>query len=317
MKIGLISNRNARQNRKRLDRIVAPLAGLDNVDAVIIEGVLGMPEALRRFADTGVEIVAVNGGDGTVQAALSMLWRENRFAMPPRIAVIPGGNTNMIAHDVNEHRRPEAAAAQLAEIARGVRPAATAPRRLLKVENTGTGEVLRGGFFGTGAIYRAVQATRRSVHPMHIESDAAAGVTLAGILLRRVFTFGRADSIVRGDPMTSRFDDGHTDDGTNLLLLATTLDTLLLSSRPYWGTQPGALHWTAVRYPAPRLLRAVRRVLWRGGDGLDPAIYLSRNAVRIELKMDCPFTLDGEFYAPRDGKPVILSAEEPVDYVRC
>src|SRR3546814_8975692 len=100
--------------------------------------------------------------------------------------------------------------------------------------------------------------------------------------------------IFYGDRVGMTFDDGRTETLEALLVLATTLERLVLGSRPFWGGGGGHLRFTAVAYPPQGLLRHARRVLYGGEDRALPAGYLSRASDRIALAMDCPFTLDGE-----------------------
>ena len=58
--------------------------------------------ALRTIARVKPKVLVINGGDGTVQAALTELlpWRPFRRQTPPPVAVLPNGKTNLIAHDL-------------------------------------------------------------------------------------------------------------------------------------------------------------------------------------------------------------------------
>src|SRR3546814_1330268 len=60
---------------------------------------------LDSFAADGVDVVAVAGGDGTVQAVLTALYGRRPFRRPPLLAVLPRGTTNMTAADIGLPRR--------------------------------------------------------------------------------------------------------------------------------------------------------------------------------------------------------------------
>src|SRR3546814_5708911 len=52
-------------------------------------------------------IVGSNGGDGTVQAALTELYSGGHFGgSPPPVAVLPNGKTNLIALDLGAEGDP-------------------------------------------------------------------------------------------------------------------------------------------------------------------------------------------------------------------
>ena len=57
--------------------------------------------ALKTIARVKPKVLVINGGDGTVQAALTELYHGGHFGGdPPPVAVLPNGKTNLIAHDL-------------------------------------------------------------------------------------------------------------------------------------------------------------------------------------------------------------------------
>ena len=58
-------------------------------------------EALKTIARVHPKVLVINGGDGTVQAALTELYNGGHFGTsPPPVAVLPSGKTNLIALDL-------------------------------------------------------------------------------------------------------------------------------------------------------------------------------------------------------------------------
>src|SRR3546814_15039037 len=94
-----------------------------------------------------------------------------------------------------------------------------------------------------------------------------AGV-LGGWLLGRRGSTGQSDTgqdgIFYGDRVGMTFDDGRVETMDALLVLTTTLERLVLGSRPFWGGAGGALPFTAIAYPPDGLLRHARRVALTG-----------------------------------------------------
>ena len=86
------------------------LNGLDSIRSVIHDnpGVIRhdvrtpqeVLEALLDFARRDVDLLAVNGGDGTVQAVLTSLFLHQPFRIMPLLAVLQAGTTSMTARDV-------------------------------------------------------------------------------------------------------------------------------------------------------------------------------------------------------------------------
>jgi hypothetical protein len=133
-----------------------------------------------------------------------------------------------------------------------------------------------------------------------------------------MFRRNGGDPVIRGDDIRVNIDAGPPQELTQLLALVTTLDRLVLGSRPFWGAGEGALRYTGIAYPPNRLLRSAYRVLYGGDDRhLPEPYYVSRNADRISLEMSCPFTLDGEIFQPAPTTPVELSRGGRIRFLRC
>ena len=86
------------------------------VTAEVVQTPEAVVETLRAFHAEGVELIAVAGGDGTLQAALTGLLRD--LALPaetlPKLLVIGGGTTNMSAADLGTRCQPPVALTRLA-----------------------------------------------------------------------------------------------------------------------------------------------------------------------------------------------------------
>jgi hypothetical protein len=176
-------------------------------------------------------------------------------------------------------------------------------------------------FFGGAGICRAIDVCHTRVHPLKLEADTAAAVTLAGLLGGWLLRGGRGgkggDGIFYGDRITMTLDDSRSEIMESLVILATTLDRLILRSRPFWGGGSGHLRFTAIGYPPQGLLRYAWRMLYGGEQRKLPAeTYLSRASNRVALAMDCPFTLDGEIFQPTPGRELVLTAADEARFVR-
>lgn len=314
--IGLVSNPGSQQNRRDLSTIEAAAANAGWRHRVLSD-MAELPSALRELADQGVELLAVNGGDGTVQAVLTELLEARPFAALPRLALLPRGMTNMTAADVGLRGKPVPAIGRLSARWR-TRDlgGCVAARQVLRLENVPGFPVQRGMFFGAASICRAIDYCHSRIHPWRIGADLASALTLARLLLSWLLR-GRHSGIVAGERIAARFDNGPESAGEIVLALATTLDKLVLGSQPFWNQQGEPLRYTAIAYPPDRLLRYARQVLYGGNAPKLPAEgYLSRGAHRVELSFEGPFTLDGQmFRAPTDG-PLIITAPEAVEFLR-
>ncbi|WP_193371326.1 diacylglycerol kinase family protein [Pelagibius marinus] len=320
-RIGVITNPGSQRNKAGLGELRELLDGASNVEHAILDKITDIPEILRGFARREVGVVAVAGGDGTVQAALTELYGQRPFESDPLLVVVPRGMTNMIAADVGLKRRGLKGLQRLLAADAETLARACLTRRILRLENALNHQPQYGMFFGGAGITRAIEACRSKVHPYNIKSDSAAAVTLAGLLggwLLRGGKGGRKEgSIFYGDRIAMTFDEAPRETLESLLVLATTLDKLILGSRPFWGGDAGHLRFTAIAYPPKGILRYALRILYGGPERkLAPETYLSRSVRRVALAMDCPFTLDGEIFEPTPGKEIVLTAADEARFVR-
>ena len=314
--VGLISNPKSQQNRRGMSGIEREAERAGMVHRVLNE-MTELPAALDDLAGREVGLLVVNGGDGTLQAVLSALLVDRPFDRLPLLAALPRGMTNMSAFDVGLRGKPHRALARLAaawarrEVSSGI-----VTRRVLRADNIPGSPPQCAMFFGAGGIVRAIDYCKSKVHPWRIGADVASGLTLAGILAAWALRGGRSE-VVTGQRIAMSLDDAEEAPREMLLVLATTLDKLVLGSRPFWNQKGEPLRFTAVAFPPERLLRSIRKVLYGGNErNLPAACYASGGAEVLRLRFDGQFTLDGQMFdAPGDG-PLSISAPDRVEFVR-
>jgi hypothetical protein len=318
LRIAVLNNPASGNNRRghRFASILEALkrSGVAHAEADSLEGLIA---ATQRLLDDGAELLVVNGGDGTVQAVLTGIFRSPRSARVPLVAVLPGGTTNTTAHNVGYGGRAEHSLRELvAAAARGEVPGVIERRAVLRVEHGAAGEALYAMFFGAGAVYHGIRFAKDEVESRGLRGQLGAGVALA-VFLSRVVSGGggklfpplRAHAVVDGEehPPEDLFG-----------ILTSTMDRQFLRLRPYWGTEDAPIHYSALGYHASNPVRAAVAVM-RGKPNrfVQPELgYRSCNAFRIELRIDSGFTLDGELFPAEPERPIRISAEDSIPFVR-
>ncbi len=318
VRIGVISNPLSQRNKRGMSKVEALLAQHPNVVHCRLDRFENLGSIVAEFIKTKIEVIAINGGDGTVQAVLTELFRGGGSDAVPVIAVLSSGMTNMIAADAGltgsaaSGLKRLIAMADEDQIFRHL-----VKRQVLRMEWGAADGSICGMFFGAAGICRAIDACRERVHALGFQSNLAVGLTVGGLLLRWLLPGRDTENVFQGDQVSITLDGGETLERSYFLVIVTTLDRLILRSRPYWGDQPAALRFTGITFPPKNLLRSVFRVLYGGAKRNLPAdSYFSRNADRIELNLTGPFTLDGEMYQPTPGHPVVLSNEGSIQLVK-
>ncbi len=317
-RIGIVTNPASHRNKAGMDDIHAAIAERPDIVHATLSSMSDLPAILAEFGARNVGVVVPNGGDGTVVAVLTELFESRPIDPIPRIAVLPRGLTNMIADDVGLQGHAAMALARLSNARDENRiDQHLVRRRLIRMDGAQGHPAQVGLFFGTAGLTRAILACRKVVRQRGLGAKIAGGLMLAKVLGSNALGLSGGDGVFRGDTIGVGLNDEAPDSGNYLMILVTTLDHMLFRSRPFWGSRPGALRYTAVRYPPHQLLRAIWPLMYGGAERRLPNNdYISENAGRISLTMTCPFTLDGEMFEPDPGRPVVLSGEHEAEFIR-
>ena len=321
--LGVISNPTSRGNRKNLSKIAALLAKQPGIQHRQTANSAAIRPTLEEFASHSVNVLAVNGGDGTVAAVLAQLLHDSPFEQPPRVVVLPGGTANMTAGDVGMSGKLLRAVTRLVEWTQGKQQdCQLLQRSVLRVQPSQQRAASYGMFMGAGIIMQGTEYAHKEIHSRGLGDQLSLGLGL----LRTVWGWLRRDPqfyqpVRLGYALDPAQDDGaEAEEQDTVLLLVSTLHRLFLGIQPYWGDEAGSLRLTAILDPAEHFLRAFPAVL-RGRPNRfvnSQAGYLSHNARQhIKLYMDGSYNLDGEiFHARRAEGPVIISNAGEITFIK-
>ena len=107
MRIGVVNNLRAGKSREQVGRMLNFLSSHPDVLHVETEHAGVMPEALAELARQEVDLLVVNGGDGTLQYVLTEILGNSAFGdRVPMIAPLRAGRTNMSALDLGALKNP-------------------------------------------------------------------------------------------------------------------------------------------------------------------------------------------------------------------
>ncbi len=248
---------------------------------------------LHGFAEAGIEMLAIDGGDGTVRDVVSLLPWTFGDAWPT-LAILPSGKTNVIARDVGGFGHGAAGMAHLfARLDR--KPLRFAERPCLDVSWSGDGHqhTALGFVLGAGVYSYATQMAGAWSHDRGIKQGGAVALVIARLLAkwrRGDVTEGVADLSLTPESEVPAPPEAH------FLVLVTCLDRLMLGLWPFPKGGAGGLHWLAMTAPPRHLLRDLWRA-WRGRVATGEGIRGGR-AETLDLRLAAPFVLDGELYTP-------------------
>jgi diacylglycerol kinase family enzyme len=306
--IGILNNPRSRRNRRAPEtarRLRALIDGEGEVaDAATFEE---LDEALGRFRARNIDVLAVNGGDGTGHVALTALARSWGDAPLPALALLRGGAMNTVADAHKLRGTPESILKALLERRRAGLQIRAVERDLLAVSVDG-GPPRLGFLFGTGAVVTFLDAYYGTGH--------ASPATAAGLLVRAV-----GSSLVGGpfaaaltarEPVRVTADGDDWPDVPYLAVLAGSVPELGFGFTPFGrcDEQPGFFHAVGVTGTALQVAAHLPRI-WLGRPWRRS---LAVDAVTRDLELSGPLrcTVDGDLYEAREslrvrtGPPVRL-----------
>lgn len=316
IRIGLVSNPQSRRNRRGLPA-VEHLAGRRDLVHRCLEPGAAPAEVLAELARHEVDLLAINGGDGTVQRLLTTLLVERLFATVPALAVLAGGTTNAIAGDVGLRGAPARGLQRLLALAREGRiEHAMRLRHVMRLDHLAEHGPQYGMLLAAAVPVRAIEHYRACHANNALPGGMALGLTLGHLLADRLRPAERR-RIVRGDAIGVALDGGPCQEACRFLLLVTTLVRLVFGARPYWNQTGAPLRLTSIAHPPRQLLRALARVVILHGDGstLPADSYASHSARRLALSGVPALALDGEIFRPGPDRPVVVTACGPLRFV--
>jgi len=318
-RIALLSNPKSTGNLAQLPRIRAFCAEHPDIFHYEVEHAHQVGEALKTIARVRPKVLVINGGDGTVQAALTELYNGGHFGdSTPPVAVLPSGKTNLIALDLGAQGDPIAALERLIEIAQGDIAPYVVARELIALRNgENDGRPVIGMFLGGAGLADTMLYCRNKIYPLGLPNSVAHVIT-ALALLAKMFLRIKA-GFLPPDPVplsVSMHEKGSLLTGRFSLLAVTTLEKLLLSG-DLGGKREGVLKLLAVEEQPMSLVRGfAANLLGKLGRTKVRGVHFEE-ANEITIEGDSSnVILDGETFRAELGFPINLTPAQPLSFVK-
>lgn len=293
--VGLIRNPRSHRNKGRPPELAD--------DPRVLTEAPRNHEDLRRvlehFAERGIDLLAVDGGDGTVRDVLTCgasIWGDAW----PEIIVLPKGKTNALTVDLGLPNRWS-----LIEALAAARGPHRVERRPLRIEAAGEERPapLLGFIFGTGVFSLGTEAGQEA-HRLGAFNSFAVGLTIAWGILKALFGWNstpwRACTPARLVDRATGRDLPHGPHGTpgeRYVVVATTFERFPLGLRPFGADAPTGLKLGIIDWPLRWLVALLPAIL----AGFFPRFIARNGAHRIavsalDIDLGGSFILDGEAY---------------------
>jgi diacylglycerol kinase family enzyme len=264
----------------------------------------------REFKKNDVEILALNGGDGTNHVTLTTFIEVYGDDPLPRITFLRGGTMNTISNGIGIQGTPSRLLANLVDKYYTGLPFETTERDMLKITDQ---DATRYGFiFGNGIVSNFLEMYYGTGKP----SPTTAAVLLAKAAAGLPFGGARAREIIK--PFTARavFEGGEEwEEREYTSFLAATIDQIGLGFRPFirCEEQANAFHILALMTSPASLTVELPRI--RLGLPLPPEKAKTRVTDYVEIHSPAPFayTIDGDMHRC-DGR-LLLEAGPRIEVI--
>ena len=319
-RVALLSNPRSTGNRSLLPRVRGFCAEHRDIFHYEVEHVDQIGQALKTIARVKPKVLVINGGDGTVQAALTELYSGGHFGdKPPPVAVLPNGKTNLIALDLGAAGDPIAALERVLELARTDLVPHIVSRELIALTHgTAAARPVLGMFLGGAGLADSILFCRHKVYPLGLPNGFAHVLTALAAIIALVLGIRAAFLPPRPTPVKVSVLKRGEHHGRFSLLMVTTLHRLLLGGQVRSeGQGTGALQLIVVERSPLALLRGMTAaVRGRLGRNLTPGVHLEYgDEIRIEGDHSSVI-LDGELFEANLDRPIVLKPTAPVNFLR-
>ena len=291
--IGIVNNPRSRRNKRRPAIARRLRAQLDSDGEVVDASTPDeLERALERFRAARIDVLGVNGGDGTAHVVLTAFARAYDRAPLPKLLLLRGGAMNTVAHGNGIHGRPESILREVLIRRRHGYPLRTVDRDLLAVSADG-GPPRFGFIFGTGSIVAFLEAYYATGSP----TPAMAALLVARAMGSALVNGRFAASLARRERLRVETDGDEWPDAAYLALAAGSTPDIGFGFRAFerCQEQPGFFHAVGISGSLPHLALSVPRIRrgkpWRR--------RLAQDEVARALVVEGPgfrYTVDGDLY---------------------
>ena len=276
-------------------------------------------KALEMIARVKPKVLVINGGDGTVQSALTELYHGGHFeGTPPPVAVLPNGKTNLIALDLGAEGTALEALERIVEVAKGDLTDHIVVRELIALsDGTEGARPVLGMFLGGAGLAETILYCRHKIYPLGLPNGLSHFLTAVAVMFSAIFGLKAGFLPERAKPVSISFIRKGELQGIFSVLIVTTLEKLLLGGRTAEMTKRGQMKFMAVDQRPWAMIRVIfESVFGRLGRHTVEGIHIQQgDLIRID-SVKSSVVLDGEVFEANSNAPIVLRSTPPVPFLR-
>jgi len=303
--IGVISNPRSRKNKRRPERLRRVMEFRDPlVLSRCTETLPDLDRALEEFHRRKIEVLAINGGDGTIHLVLTkmlQIWDHDRL---PKIAVLKGGTINQVAVNCKVRGNAVTHLTRLTAKLREEKPFRIVRKPLFRIGDK------YGFIFGNGIVTAFMDYYYKDGDPSPYVAfrtlvNSVGSIVLRTRLYRELFAGFHGHLTVDGEDLGSR---------QYLGVFITSLSKIGLGFEPFWRNRRLTDKMQMLAFPKGARIIPYLGLAWLGRPlPRDAALDAAGKDFLIRADRPFKYTIDGDFYES-DGE-VRLLVERTIDIV--
>ncbi len=337
--VALLSNPKSTGNRSLLPKIRSYCITNPDVFHYEVDEIGQIGNAIASIAMVKPKLIVVNGGDGTVQAALTEIYAGQYFdGTPPPVAVLPNGKTNLIAIELGAAGDPLKALHRIVTLARGDISPFIVQRELIALsegdDDLGHVELghvdlvgnlihrpnrrpVLGMFLGGAGLADTILYCRTKIYPLGLPNGVSHVIAAIAVLFSMLS--GIRTRFLPPEPHPVRVSLVRDGGGVDrfAFLIVTTLEKLLLRGHNARATGQGGLTMLAVERSGGALFKAFWAAMFgQLGQRAVAGVYVAHgDMIRIESDATSVI-LDGETFRATRNNPIVLRSTRPVPFFK-
>ncbi len=298
--IGIISNPKSGLNKRNPNEMkkLGYILG-SNGEACETNSIDDIYKVAENFKKNNVDVLCINGGDGTNHVTLSVFIQVYKETPLPKVAILRGGTMNTVAYALNISGKPKDILVNIIQKYYAKEPFLITQRNLLRVDDDKYGFI-----FGNGIVYNFLNAYYKSTNP----SPVIAAKTLAKSIFKGFF--------IKDDPLfkklTLEIEDEYNNKWKNtrfMTIIASTIDHIGLGFNPTVKTYDSvnAFHTIGITSGPVGIISSLPKIWFNFG--VSPSVMEEKVAKKIKItSLTEPFgyTIDGDMHSPRKELTVEL-----------
>lgn len=303
--IGIIANPHSKLNKRDPERqkLLSYIAG-ERGRIEITNNLNELKVAAQTFYNKDIEILAINGGDGTISQTISAVIEAYQSKPLPKIAILRGGTMNMLADNLNINGSPQELLTNLIEM-HSANLIQVKTLHCLKIQNS------YGFLFASGTSARFLSQFYKNKTGRR-GSIALIARLILSILLGTKFH----RDIVKSDSITITYDSRPVIQHKTLSVLAATVNKLPMQI-PFFSQVPALppkMQVSSIVFTEKEIAYKLPLLLIRRNQPKPNELTFCCEKIHLQADEPIPYTLDGEVYLANNGL-LTIELGPPISFV--